>query len=65
MVFDVNSSSHIGNRSDADNLQQLFHQISITSVFDFLREIGLFLVVATADNLLYELGADQRVLMLK
>ena len=27
---------------DAENLQQLFHKISITHVSDFLREIGLF-----------------------
>ena len=27
---------------DAEKLQQLFQEISVTYVFDFLREIGLF-----------------------
>ncbi len=26
---------------DAENFQQLFHEISVVYVFDFLREIGL------------------------
>ena len=27
---------------DAESLQKLFQQISVTYVFDFLREVGLF-----------------------
>ncbi len=28
--------------SEAESLQQLFQQINVTYVFDFVREIGLF-----------------------
>ena len=32
----------VGQRYEAENLQQLFQEISVTDIFDFLWEIGLF-----------------------
>ena len=42
ILIEYGDFEEVRQRYDARNLQQLFQEISITYVFDFLYEIGLF-----------------------